>query len=107
LPDATASAVSPQVHCEAFEIGEGAINQSSVMSGAQDQAWGFFGSNDSCQGGVEEPEITLPPHTQRRTASYLIKSTSRCFVTTHSTYVIECFEPSRKCGKNVAKMVNR
>ncbi len=44
---------------------------------------------------MEEPEIALPPHTQRRIASYLIKSTSQCFVTTHSPYVIECFEPSQ------------
>jgi putative ATP-dependent endonuclease of OLD family len=42
---------------------------------------------------MEEPEIALPPHTQRRIANYLLKETSQCFVTSHSPYVIEHFEP--------------
>jgi putative ATP-dependent endonuclease of OLD family len=42
---------------------------------------------------MEEPEIALPPHTQRRIANYLLEETSQCFVTSHSTYVIERFEP--------------
>ncbi len=42
---------------------------------------------------MEEPEIALPPHTQRRIASYLLTKTAQCFVTSHSPYVIECFEP--------------
>ncbi|WP_343725633.1 ATP-dependent nuclease [Herbaspirillum huttiense] len=42
---------------------------------------------------MEEPEIALPPHTQRRIANYLIDTTSQCFVTSHSPYVIERFEP--------------
>lgn len=42
---------------------------------------------------MEEPEIALPPHTQRRIANYLLKETSQCFVTSHSPYVIERFEP--------------
>lgn len=42
---------------------------------------------------MEEPEIALPPHTQRRIANYLLTKTSQCFVTSHSPYVIECFEP--------------
>jgi putative ATP-dependent endonuclease of OLD family len=44
---------------------------------------------------MEEPEIALPPHTQRRIADYLLKSTTQCFVTSHSPYVIECFDPER------------
>lgn len=44
---------------------------------------------------MEEPEIALPPHTQRRIAKYLLTGTSQCFVTSHSPYVIEGFEPSR------------
>lgn len=42
---------------------------------------------------MEEPEIALPPHTQRRITNYLLKETSQCFVTSHSPYVIERFEP--------------
>lgn len=44
---------------------------------------------------MEEPEIALPPHTQRRIASYLLTKTTQCFVTTHSPYVIECFDPEQ------------
>lgn len=42
---------------------------------------------------MEEPEIALPPHTQRRITNYLLTETSQCFVTSHSPYVIERFEP--------------
>ena len=41
---------------------------------------------------MEEPEIALPPHTQRRITNYLIEKTSQCFVTSHSPYIIERFE---------------
>lgn len=44
---------------------------------------------------MEEPEIALPPHTQRRIANYLIQNTTQCLVTSHSPYVIEKFEPPR------------
>ena len=44
---------------------------------------------------MEEPEIALPPHTQRRIANYLLSKTTQCFVTSHSPYVIECFDPER------------
>ena len=44
---------------------------------------------------MEEPEIALPPHTQRRIADYLLKRTSQCFVTSQSPYVIERFEPEQ------------
>jgi putative ATP-dependent endonuclease of the OLD family len=44
---------------------------------------------------MEEPEIALPPHTQRRIANYLIENTTQCLVTSHSPYVIEKFEPPR------------
>jgi putative ATP-dependent endonuclease of OLD family len=42
---------------------------------------------------MEEPEIALSPHTQRRITNYLIEETSQCFVTSHSPYVIERFKP--------------
>ncbi len=42
---------------------------------------------------MEEPEIALPPHTQRRIVNYLLTQTTQCFITSHSPYVIEQFEP--------------
>ena len=44
---------------------------------------------------MEEPEIAVPPHTQRRIADYLLQKTTQAFVTSHSPYVIERFEPSQ------------
>ena len=44
---------------------------------------------------MEEPEIAVPPHTQRRIADYLLQHTTQAFVTSHSPYVIERFEPSQ------------
>lgn len=44
---------------------------------------------------MEEPEIALPPHTQRRIAKYLLEETTQCFVTSHSPYVIERFDPDQ------------
>jgi putative ATP-dependent endonuclease of OLD family len=44
---------------------------------------------------MEEPEIALPPHTQRRIANYLLNKTTQCFVTSHSPYIIEQFEPKQ------------
>lgn len=41
---------------------------------------------------MEEPEIALPPHTQRRVVDYLLKNSAQSFVTSHSPYVIERFE---------------
>lgn len=44
---------------------------------------------------MEEPETALPPHTQRRIANYLLGQTAQCFVTSHSPYVIEKFDPEQ------------
>lgn len=44
---------------------------------------------------MEEPEIAVPPHTQRRIAEYLLTKTTQAFVTSHSPFVIEKFEPSQ------------
>lgn len=44
---------------------------------------------------MEEPEIAVSPHTQRRIAQYLISSADQCFVTSHSPYVIEQFDPEQ------------
>lgn len=44
---------------------------------------------------MEEPEIALPPHTQRRIVNYLLTKTKQCFITSHSPYVIEQFPPEK------------
>ncbi len=43
---------------------------------------------------MEEPEIAVPPPTQRRIAHYLLTKTTQAFVTSHSPFIIERFEPS-------------
>ncbi len=48
---------------------------------------------DSVIFAMEEPEIAVPPHTQRRIADYLLLHTTQAFVTSHSPYVIERFTP--------------
>lgn len=42
---------------------------------------------------MEEPEIAVPPHTQRRIVDYLLNGTTQAFVTSHSPFVIERFDP--------------
>jgi len=44
---------------------------------------------------MEEPEIAVPPHTQRRIADYLLTKTTQAFVASHSPFVIERFQPSQ------------
>lgn len=42
---------------------------------------------------MEEPEIALPPHTQRRVTRFVRQHMGQTIVTSHSPYVIEQFEP--------------
>lgn len=42
---------------------------------------------------MEEPEIALPPHTQRRVTKYVLQQMGQSIVTSHSPYVIEQFDP--------------
>lgn len=42
---------------------------------------------------MEEPEIALPPHTQRRVTRFVLSEMGQAIVTSHSPYVIEQFEP--------------
>jgi putative ATP-dependent endonuclease of the OLD family len=44
---------------------------------------------------MEEPEIAVPPPTQRRIAEYLLTKTTQSFVTSHSPFVIERFNPAQ------------
>lgn len=43
---------------------------------------------------MEEPEIALPPHTQRRVTRHVLREMGQAIVTFHSPYVIEQFDPS-------------
>jgi len=42
---------------------------------------------------MEEPEIALPPHTQRRVTRYVLQAMGQSIVTSHSAPVIEQFDP--------------
>lgn len=42
---------------------------------------------------MEEPEIALPPHTQRRVSRFVLSEMGQAIMTSHSPYVIEQFEP--------------
>jgi putative ATP-dependent endonuclease of OLD family len=42
---------------------------------------------------MEEPEIALPPHTQRRVTRFVLGEMGQSIVTSHSPYVIEQFSP--------------
>lgn len=49
--------------------------------------------NESVIFAMEEPEIALPPHTQRRVTRFVRSTMGQAIVTSHSPYVIEQFEP--------------
>lgn len=49
--------------------------------------------NESVIFAMEEPEIALPPHTQRRVTRFVRSEMGQIIVTSHSPYVIEEFEP--------------
>jgi putative ATP-dependent endonuclease of the OLD family len=44
---------------------------------------------------MEEPEIALPPHTQRRVVRFVLREMGQTIVTSHSPYIIEQFEPEQ------------
>jgi len=44
---------------------------------------------------MEEPEIALPPHTQRRVTRFVLSEMGQAIVTSHSPYVIEQFDPQQ------------
>lgn len=49
--------------------------------------------NKSVIFAMEEPEIALPPHTQRRVTRHVLQEMGQVIVTSHSPYVIEQFDP--------------
>lgn len=44
---------------------------------------------------MEEPEIALPPHAQRRLVDFAVSRMGQVIITSHSPYVIEKFDPDR------------
>ncbi|WP_369743962.1 ATP-dependent endonuclease [Pseudidiomarina sp. PP-1MA] len=49
---------------------------------------------------MEEPEIALPPHTQRRVGQFVLSEMGQAIVTSHSPYIIEQFEPDQIVALN-------
>ena len=43
---------------------------------------------------MEEPEIAIPPHTQRRIVQFLQKKMHQSILTTHSPFVLEQYDPA-------------
>ena len=43
---------------------------------------------------MEEPELAIPPHTQRRIVQFLQRHMNQSILTTHSPFVLEQFDPS-------------
>lgn len=74
------------------QLGTGAINTFvfSLLTFVADL-------NSSIRGNVifamEEPEIAIPPHTQRRIVRYILKNMDQVVSTSHSPYILEQFEP--------------
>lgn len=44
---------------------------------------------------MEEPEIALPPHAQRRLVDFVVSRMGQVIITSHSPYVIEKFDPDK------------
>lgn len=44
---------------------------------------------------MEEPEIALPPHAQRRLVDFVVGRMGQVIITSHSPYVIEKFDPNQ------------
>ncbi|MCD5316148.1 ATP-dependent nuclease [Kineosporia babensis] len=42
---------------------------------------------------MEEPEIALPPHAQRRLVDFVVQRMGQVIITSHSPYIIEKFDP--------------
>lgn len=81
------------------EVGSGTLNTLvlALLSFIADM------KEDNVIFAMEEPEIALPPHTQRRVADYLLGETTQCFVTSHSPYIIERFSlPQLRVLRRVA-----
>ncbi|MFI9623160.1 ATP-dependent nuclease [[Kitasatospora] papulosa] len=50
---------------------------------------------DSVIFAMEEPEIALPPHAQRRLVDFVTRRMGQAIVTSHSPYVIDKFDPAQ------------
>jgi putative ATP-dependent endonuclease of OLD family len=84
-------ATSPSDHLVPFtRQGAGTLNLLvfSLLTFIADQK-----GNASVIFAMEEPEIALPPHIQRRVTRFVRATMGQAIVTSHSPYVIEQFDP--------------
>ncbi|PZE86160.1 ATP-dependent endonuclease [Curtobacterium sp. MCBD17_032] len=51
--------------------------------------------NESVIFALEEPEIAIPPHSQRRLVDFVKRRMGQAIITSHSPYVIERFDPDQ------------
>jgi putative ATP-dependent endonuclease of the OLD family len=85
-------AVQPGAHLIPFNrLGTGSIN---LLVFALLTFIAELKGNKSVIFAMEEPEVALPPHTQRRVAKFVLAEMGQCIVTSHSPYVIEQFDPA-------------
>ncbi|GAB4250556.1 MAG: hypothetical protein Kow0027_14000 [Saprospiraceae bacterium] len=86
-------AVQPDQHLLPFErLGTGSINLLvfallTFIADLKDKPSVIF--------AMEEPEIALPPHTQRRVTRFVLSEMGQAIITSHSPYVIEQFDPEQ------------
>jgi putative ATP-dependent endonuclease of OLD family len=86
-------AVQPGAHLIPFSrLGTGSIN---LLVFALLTFIAELKGNQSVIFAMEEPEVALPPHTQRRVAKFVLGEMGQCIVTSHSPYVIEQFDPAQ------------
>jgi putative ATP-dependent endonuclease of OLD family len=86
-------ATQPDAHLLPFQrLGTGSLNLLvfallTFIADLKDKQSAIF--------AMEEPEIALPPHTQRRVTRFALAEMGQVIATSHSPYVIEQFEPDK------------
>ena len=84
-------AAQPGAHAVPFSrLGTGSLN---LLVFAMLTFIAELKGNKSVIFAMEEPEIALPPYTQRRVTRFVLGEMGQSIVTSHSPYVIEQFEP--------------
>lgn len=86
-------AVAPSAHLVPFtRLSTGTLN---ILVFSMLTYIAEIAGQDSVIFAMEEPEIALPPHTQRRLIHFATSKMGQTIVTSHSPYVIEQFEPQQ------------
>ena len=86
-------ATQPDAHLLPFQrLGTGSLNLLvfallTFIADLKDKQSAIF--------AMEEPEIALPPHTQRRVTRFALSEMGQVIATSHSPYVIEQYEPDK------------